>query len=185
MTLEETLESWLADRGDDLLRSADLDERSLVVDVGAYRGKWLRDMREKYRCRCIGFEPLDFGEVEGAIIHRKALSTRTGRSAISLEGDASTMSRGEVEIETLDAADFFGEEEIDVLQINIEGHEYVLVPYLLEKNLLNRVRKLQIQFHKDMPGSETMHDLVKDLEEVGFSRKFHYENVWWCGEKKF
>lgn len=184
MTFEETLESWFADRGDDLLRSADLNETSLVVDVGAYEGKWLRDMRERYGCRCVGFEPLNFGEVEGATIHRKALSTKTGRTKISSSRDASSIGEGDLEIETLDAADFF-KEEIDILQINIEGHEYELVPYLLQAGLLSKVRRLQIQFHKDKPGSEMMSKLVLELEKAGFSRKFHYENVWWCGEKKF
>lgn len=184
MTFEETLESWFADRGDEKLREAELNQSSLIIDVGAYEGKWLRDMRDRYGCRCIGFEPLDFGEIEGIEIHRKALSTRTSQSTISLEGDASTMGKGHTKIETLDAADFF-KEEVDILQINIEGHEYELVPYLLEKDLLHKVHRIQIQFHKDKPGSEKMLDIVRSLESAGFFTLFHYEHVWWCGEKKF
>jgi hypothetical protein len=183
MIFEETFDAWLRDRGDDLLREADLNRNSLVVDVGAYEGKWLLDMNKRYGCRCIGFEPLNFGEIEGVTLIRKALSTKNGSEKISLEGDASSIGEGETAIETIDAADFFGE-EIDILQINIEGHEYALLPYLLEKNLLTRVERLQVQFHREKPGSEKMGEIISSLEKAGFTTKFHYENIWWCGSRE-
>ncbi len=184
----QEISTWFNDNGDELLRKANLTENSLVVDIGAYQGLWLKDMNQRYNCTAIGFEPMSFEPIanlnEKITIHRKALSNRDGSEVISDKSDSSTIGEGDTVIETMDSAKFFKEDiDIDVLQINIEGYEYLLVPYLIENNLLDRVKRVQIQFHIDKPDSNKMKSIIDDLIRIGFIQKFHYQYVWWCGER--
>ena len=184
----QEISKWFSDNGDELLRQANLTENSIVVDIGAYQGLWLKDMNSRYNCTAIGFEPMNFEPIanlsEKITIHRKALSDKDGKGMISNNSDGSTIGEGDTEIEIMDSVKFFSEDiDIDVLQINIEGYEYLLLPYLVEKKLLDRVRRIQVQFHLDKPDSHKMQSIIDDLTRIGFVQKFHYQYVWWCGER--
>jgi len=49
-------------------------------------------------------------------------------------------------------------ESIDLMLINIEGYEYDLLPFMIKKGIMPRIRNLMVQFHlfADPSGSATV-----------------------------
>jgi FkbM family methyltransferase len=187
----KTITKWFDDNGDhDHLRNYELKSEDLIVDVGAYKGKWLVDMYNKYGCRGIGFEPVrsfieDLVLPENIKIYNFAIGSENKEIKINLDGDGSSISNeGEETIIIKDAKDFIKGKKIEVLMINIEGYEYELVPYLIKNKCLDLVQNIQIQFHRtEGIKKEYMSGIIEDLNKLGFSTKFHYEFVWWGGSR--
>ena len=56
---QQMVNKWYADGGDYELRfDYDLDDESVVLDVGGYQGQWASDLFSRYRCRIYVFEPV-------------------------------------------------------------------------------------------------------------------------------
>jgi FkbM family methyltransferase len=187
----QTIDKWFSENGDyHCLREHNLAEADLVVDIGAYKGQWLLDMNRMYGCKGIGFEPLkEFTKSnkfpEEIKIFNFALGKENKVEKIHISGDGSSISEsGNRSIKIKDAADHIKDLEISVLMINIEGYEYDLVPYLIEKKCLDKVKRMQIQFHR-IKGirKKDMERIIASLEKIGFKTKFHYEFVWWGGAR--
>ena len=195
----EELMKWFEDENDyHLLRNFDLNENSLVVDIGCYNGTWLKDMYCKYRCNCIGVEPFtkyydqasriltdDKIKIDNfalSIIKNKEIKMidKKDSSCISLEDEGNI-------VPSKYAKTFFESinTKIDVLQINIEGYEYELLPFMMEHYLLNNVNSIQIQFHRiEHDSEEKMNKIIKDIESLGFQTKFNYPFIWYGAVKK-
>jgi hypothetical protein len=83
--------------------------------------------------------------------------------------------------------DFFDsiKTNIDVLQINIEGYEYELIPFMIRNGLLSNVKNLQIQFHNFYNNSERkMNRIITLLGRRGFKTKFNYPFIWYGAVKQ-
>jgi hypothetical protein len=69
--------------------------------------------------------------------------------------------------------------EVDLLQINIEGDEYDLMEYMIESNIVNKIKNIQIQFHLGIENDiERRDNIQKNLISKGFKNKFNYPFVW-------
>jgi hypothetical protein len=69
--------------------------------------------------------------------------------------------------------------DIDLLQINIEGEEYNLLYYLIENQLIKKIKKIQVQYHIIDDYSEEKRNLIsKKLKENGFVLEWEYPWVW-------
>src|SRR5437879_2438404 len=57
---ERMVTKWWAAGGDPALRFnyPDLNEHSLIYDVGGWRGDWTSDMYSRYNCNAVVFEPI-------------------------------------------------------------------------------------------------------------------------------
>jgi FkbM family methyltransferase len=56
---KESLDRWFKDNGDKTHRiNYDLNENSIVFDIGGYDGGWSSDILEKYNCNIYIFEPI-------------------------------------------------------------------------------------------------------------------------------
>jgi hypothetical protein len=56
---EKMVSRWYHDQGETTLRlNYDLDEHSLVFDLGGYKGQWASDVFSMYRCNIFVFEPV-------------------------------------------------------------------------------------------------------------------------------
>jgi FkbM family methyltransferase len=182
-----------------LLRNFDLNENSLVVDIGCYNCTWLKDMYCKYGCNCIGVEPITkyyeqasriLTNTEKVKLYNYGLTTNKYEDSclMSMKNEASRMDVDEktINVKLVYAKDFFNsiDRDIDVLQINIEGYEYQLLPFLMQNNLLNKVKNIQIQFHDFYATSKThMEVIISGLEYWGFKTKFNYPFVWYGASK--
>ena len=191
---------WFSKDNDyDLLRSFDLNENSLVVDIGMYTGVWLKDMYCKYRCNCIGVEPIQeyFSKAQNILTDSSkiflfdgALTNFKKSMYTNIDGDASCLTENNsnnktIKIKKIKIQSFFNsiQNVIDVLQINVEGSEYDILPIILKTNILDNVKNIQIQFHNiNEKSKEYMNDIIKKIKNRGFEMKFNYEFVW-CGFK--
>jgi len=180
------------------LRFFDLNKESLIVDIGCYNGTWLKDMYCKYNCNCIGVEPITkyYNQANRILTSDKIkiynfalLTTKNKQISMSDKKDASFISVEDEGIPVLGeyAKTFFQniESKIDVLQINIEGYEYELLPFMLYHNLLNNVNHIQIQFHRVDHFSEIkMNEIIKNIEYLGFKTKFNHPFIWYGAVKQ-
>jgi FkbM family methyltransferase len=179
-----------------LLRDFDLNENSLVVDIGCFTGVWLKDMYCKYNCNCIGIEPIEkyYLSAKRILVNEKIKLYNFGLTVdadsmhyMNDTGDASTLSNKQTNtfVKLTNLHTFFNSinQPIDVLQINIEGYEYQLLPVLLQTNYLDNVKHLQIQFHNtDKQSVQQMNNIISELQRK-FQTKFNYDFVWYGGVK--
>jgi FkbM family methyltransferase len=197
----EELMNWFENENDyHLLRNFDLNENSLVVDIGCYNGTWLKDMYCKYRCNCIGVEPItEYYESTNRILtdinkiklynYGLSVESHIKKTQMNMAGDASRLdvNHNPISVKMECAKDFFDsiKTNIDVLQINIEGYEYQLIPFLMKNDILSKVKNLQIQFHNFYSNSEKeMNNIISALQTIGFKTKFNYPFVWYGAVKQ-
>ncbi len=199
---KETLDLWYKNNDvHDFLHVHDLSRESLIVDIGSYKGSWLHHMNKLYGCKCIGVEPIiDYFKESLQLefnnkfeIHDFGLTVDdSGKIRMSFDEDASSMVKEivlkkSVVVNTVNAKEFFQriQEPIDVLQINAEGLEYSLIPYMYENNLFAPVKFVQIQFHDISHTSQrAMYACIDLVEKSGFNTKFEYPFVWYGAERK-
>ena len=199
---KETLDLWYKNNDvHDFLHVHDLSRESLIVDIGSYKGSWLHHMNKLYGCKCIGVEPVtDYFKESLKLefnnkceIHDFGLTVdASDKVRMSFDEDASSMVKEidlkkSVVVNTVNAKEFFQriQEPIDVLQINAEGLEYSLIPYMHENNLFAPVKFVQIQFHDISHTSQSaMYACIDLVEKSGFNTKFEYPFVWYGAERK-
>ena len=185
---------WIRDRGDRTLRlEYDLDESSLVFDLGGYEGQWASDIFSMYRCRIHIFEPVAafakglekrFARNPKVFVHPFGLAGETKEAVIAVKKDGSSLWREGKETEVIKlvkAADFCAEkkiESIDLMKINIEGGEYDLLEHLIAAGSVKNIRNIQVQFHDWVPGAENRAvEIQKQLEQT-HSITYQYPFVW-------
>ena len=168
-----------------------LDEGSLVFDLGGYEGQWSSDIFAMYGCTIHVFEPVPqyadiiarrFSQNTKVHLHRFGLSNETRSSLISLEGDKSSIFRiGTLEIRLIKASSFLDENlirKIDLMKINIEGAEYDLLEHLVSSGWIEKIGNLQVQFHDFAPNAhERMKTIQRNLSRTHFLT-YEYPFVW-------
>jgi FkbM family methyltransferase len=152
----------------DILVDADIDERSIVLDVGAFIGEWSERISKRYGSTIYAFEPnlsvlhalarrladhpnvirLEYGL---GIADRTATLTLAGPGS-SIYTDDRELDTAEVQIrDVVGVLDELGIAEIDLIKVNIEGGEYDLFDRLIEADWLPRIRLVSVQFHEWHP----------------------------------
>lgn len=184
------VQPWFAANGDKTLRlNYDLNETSVVLDLGGYEGQWASDIFSMYRSEIHVFEPVAsfaasirhrFQRNTKIQVHEFGLGAKDEQTRLQLAGDSSSMHRGnpenEVAIRIVKASDFLAQNKIsqvDLLKINIEGAEYDLLDHLLETGWTQRIKNLQIQFHAFVPNAEPRMKRIQ--EKLGASHRLTYQ----------
>lgn len=186
---------WFRDKGDETLRlDYDLDEKSIVFDIGGYKGEFARDIFCKYNSTIYVFEPLkEFFEISTKrfINNNKVhnfnfgLANKSFDTEIHISDNASSIFNveGETVIIRLESIiDFMTKkniEHVDLIKINIEGGEYDLLDELIKNNYLQRFRNIQVQFHDfviDNP-RQRMEKIQKELAKT-HNLTYQYDFVW-------
>lgn len=192
--LDRELRRWYADGGDQALRySYDLDCNSLVIDLGGYKGQWASDIYGRYNSQILIFEPVKryaddiirrFEKNQKMRVFSIALGASNRQEFISLNNDGSSLFRQsgiKEAIQIVDVAAFFSEHsiaEVDLMKINVEGGEYELLKRLIETNLINRVKSIQIQFHNISSDSERQMESLKARLASTHQPSYQYKFVW-------
>lgn len=189
---------WLRDKGDENLRLdyPTLDENSVVLDLGAYKGDFAYAINEKYGCTVYCFEPHPrFFEtcVDRFLSNTKViplnygLSDSNGDFILSDSADGSSFLNPnksnkegiECEVrEILSALKKLEISEIDLMKINIEGGEYPLLLHMASQSALSLVDKFQIQFHTFIDDAESMRDEITAAFSETHERTWCYTFVW-------
>lgn len=194
-----SLERWFEDKGDENHRlNYDLNENSLVIDLGGYLGEWTEKIYNKYSCNVYVFEPVQ--KYYNSIVEKfknddKVKAFNLGLSSVNevvkIKHDNASSSifieNGvEEEIKLMKYYDFIKQnsiETIDLIKINIEGSEYELLEHIIENNLHEKIKNLQIQFHKIFDDSEEKREKIRKALSLTHKLTYDYTFVWENWEK--
>ena len=190
----------------DLLIDFDLDETSIVVDAGAYVGNWSERVARKSGAQIYAFEPNPrplqrLHEVAARhpniSVFEHGLSDRNGILTMTLQGPGSSFfpenyfaKKRNVEVteaQLRDAAEVFEELEldhIDLLELNIEGSEYEVLPRLAEAGWITRIDTILVQFHEWLPGAHRRRRAIQRVLRETHTQLWDYPWVWEAWRRK-
>ena len=195
------LSKWIMDRGDYTHNiNYNLNQNSSIMDLGGYTGVWAQQMIEKYSPNVYIIEPVPkfynfmvskFENNSKVKILNVGVATenREGKILVNQDASSSNLKNGEeidVKFQTIEQIfKQFNIENIDLIQINIEGDEYSLLERMIQTKFINRFKNIQIQFHlgieNDLLRREKIH---KEFILNNFINKFNYPFVWECWTKE-
>jgi FkbM family methyltransferase len=195
------LSKWIMDRGDYTHNiNYNLNQNSSIMDLGGYTGVWAQQMIEKYSPNVYIIEPVPkfynfmvskFENNPKVKLLNVGVATenREGKILVNQDASSSNLKNGEeidVKFKTIEQIfKQFNIENIDLIQINIEGDEYSLLERMIQTKFINRFKNIQIQFHLGIEDDiSRREDIQKNLILNGFKNKFNYPFVWECWTKE-
>ncbi len=197
---EEKSISWLKIQGDKTLRlNYDLNDNSLVFDVGGYEGQWTSDIFSKYCCFIYVFEPVKkfsekiekrFNLNKKIKVFNFGLSDSNFSAPISLSEDSSSIykkSNDHQNAKFLDIYDFISKnriDTIDLIKINIEGGEYLLLKRMIETKIAEKCHNIQVQFHTFYPRAKELRSEIRKSLQKTHTLIYDYAFVWENWKKK-
>jgi FkbM family methyltransferase len=193
------LKKWINDEGDKTHNlNYPLNEESIVMDLGGFKGNWASQIIDLYNPNVYIIEPIfnyyDF-MVNKFLSNNKVklmnvgISDQNKEDIIFVNEDSSSLnSNGKTEnVKLLTMKSIFDKwnlKKVDLLQINIEGHEYLLLEHLVNEDILEKFKYIQIQFHKGIKDDFLRRKAIhENLKIRGFKNRFNYPFVWECWEK--
>lgn len=194
------INDWVAAKGDEThIFDHDLNENSIVLDMGGHVGWFTDGINKKYKSKIFYFEPV--GEFYTSAKHRFAginnikvfclgISDKNGEEKIYYNQYASSMYDKailsfNINCITLDKImvdnniDF-----IDLIKLNIEGEEYAVLEYMIKHNLIEKCGNIQVQFHKNVNNFQSRYDNIKRELEKTHELTYYYPFVWENWKKK-
>jgi FkbM family methyltransferase len=191
----ESLARWFRDNGDYTHNiNYNLNENSCIIDLGGYTGVWAQQMIEKYNPNVYILEPVTkfydgmvskFSDNNKVHLMNIGISTKNENGVIYLsnDGTSSNLTDGEsitVKFNTVETIlENWGLDEVDLLQMNIEGDEYPVLEHMLKTGNINKFKNIQIQFHLGIDNAIERRDkILGGLKSNGFKLKFNYPFVW-------
>ena len=202
-----SLNQWFADNGDYTHNiNYELNENSVVIDLGGYYGLWVDEILKKNNPNIpniILVEPVPefynhlitkYQQNEKIKVMNVGVSTDNNETTktlyVSSDGSSTNFNsnvKSVIQIKTLPIDKILIDNninQVDLLQINIEGDEYGLMEYMIESNIINKFKNVQIQFHLGIGNDvERRDNIQKNLISKGFKNKFDYPFVWESWEK--
>jgi FkbM family methyltransferase len=171
----------------------DVDENSVVWDVGGYEGEWTRRMVERYDCIVHLFEPTPraFKVAQQRLagqpkvhLHQVALGAESKmvtfydceRDGASVYGEGGPA----LVLPMLSFAEFLGElgiAQIDMMSLNIEGGEYDLFEHLLGTGLISRIKEMMVQWHWRQEGDDKRQRALQ--ERIAETHKMRWNHAAW------
>lgn len=191
----ERCKPWFEANGDQTLRlDYDLNENSIVFDLGGYKGKFTYEIYERYGCTIYVFEPIlefytiinsrfsDFPKIYpfhfglGGKNESMKISLTDNSSSVFIESDQSEL----IQIKSI--IDFVKEKNItkvDLIKINIEGGEYEVLESLIENNLITIFDNIQVQFHDFiLDNAQERMNKIQDKLAKTHELTYQFEFVW-------
>lgn len=195
------VKKWFAADGDmtHRLNYPELNENSLVIDLGGYKGQWTSDIYSKYKCRVFVFEPVKkyyaftrgrFSRNDSIEVYNNALSDKNGAEFIYLNADGSSTIRKEGVTEKMIFRKFdemmkeLAIESIDLMKVNIEGGEYDLLDHIVFTGWVNKIQNIQVQFHNFFPEAGKRMNKIQTALSSTHETTFQFEFVWENWKKK-
>lgn len=189
------LNRWWQDNGDNThIFDHNLNEDSVVLDLGGYVGVWAQQVVDKYNSNVYVIEPLTqfydqmvekFKSNPKVHLLNVGVAVEDKKDFVYLGGDStsSNLENGtKVEVEFRTISRILNEwnlAEVDLLQMNIEGDEYSMLESMLKDGSIDRFKNIQVQFHLGIENDVDRHyDICQALEDRGFKSKFSYPFVW-------
>lgn len=194
MTNAHEVQRFFSDYGDTTVRlNYDLNENSIVFDLGFYMGDFTEKIINKYDCFVYGYEPIQkyydaslhkFQNNPKIKIFNYGLGNFTETVKITDSADSSSIYQeafGDFEvINIIDISDEISNikiKKIDLMKINIEGSEYTLLDRMIKSGIIEIVDNLQIQFHKEHETKITRDYIQSHLKNT-HNLTYNYSYVW-------
>lgn len=186
---------WFNDNGDYTHNiNYDLNENSIVMDLGGYTGVWAQQMIDKYNPNMYILEPItEFHDImvdkfksnDKVRLMNSGVGTenKDGLIYLSNDGTSSNIQSSasvNVNFKTIESIlKEFEIDKVDLIQINIEGDEYPILEQLIENKLINKFENIQIQFHNGIENDiQRRENIRQGLIDNNFKNKFDYPFVW-------
>lgn len=186
---------WRDHQGDETyIPDHDLNSNSVVLELGGFTGAWATQVYNKFKCKVYAIEPIKefydqmvtkFKDQNSIHLLNVGVGTEDKKGVIYLSDDGSSSNAEnnipiEVEFRTLNRIlEEWGIEEVDLLQINIEGDEYSVLEHMLDTNSIDKIKTLQVQFHLGIENDrERKEAICEKLKAKGFKLKYSYPFVW-------
>lgn len=188
-----TIEDWRKDDGDNTLRlNYNLDETSLVMDLGGYMGEFSQKIYDKYKCNIICLEPcFNFYEVvakrfqgnDKVKVYNLGVGVLDETKVLYCDGDStsfySTAGKYSEFSSTISFDSFVKNiKKIDLLKINIEGGEYDLLDHIIQHGLQHKLGNIQVQFHRNIDNYEVRRRNIQDVLRKTHKLTYSYEFIW-------
>lgn len=190
------LDEWFKIDGDLCHRlDYNLDNNSIVFDIGGYKGQWSANIFSKYCCNIHIFEPVNefsskiqnrFSKNNNVIVNNFGLSDKSEYCNILINNDSSSIFKskniGKIEkIQLVDIIEYIDEKQIsniDLMKINIEGGEYDLLEHLIETNYILKINNIQIQFHNFIPNATERMKKIQEKLTNTHHLTYQYLFIW-------
>lgn len=134
----DSLKQWQEEDMEPIRYAYDLLPEDTVLDIGSYKREWGSEIVNRYGCHVEYFDALDN---RAAWLFDGTLEMGGAYYYTSMFADEKPYRYGCVDIAP------YLQKEIALIKINIEGGEYELLRYIIEKGLMNNIVDLQVQFH--------------------------------------
>ena len=173
-----------------------LKQQSLVVDLGANRGAFSKQLIERYGCRSHAFEanPALIHSMEGAsqlTVYNYAVARQDGRLPfrIAANDEASTIlcdgaeqATDIIHVPAIQLERLLGSlsiDAIDVLKMDIEGAEIEVLESCSDRFLSN-IGQLTIEFHDflGLTSVSSIKNTVHRLQSLGFAYIKVWQHAW-------
>jgi len=192
------LNRWFKDNGDETLRLdyPELNEKSIVLDLGGYEGDFAQAINKKYKCKVYLFEPHPkfykiclekFSGNDQINVFNYGLLDKEGKFSLSDTSKSSSFFNPNHTKEKgikCQVKEFFNTLEnlqiykVDLMKINIEGGEFPLLQHIASRGKLNMINQYQIQFHKFIINAVSMRKrIIAELNKT-HKRTWCYNFVW-------
>ncbi len=168
-----------------------LGPASVVLDVGAHRGTFTRQISELYGSRVYAFEPVrEFREelealsLENVRVFDFGIGGTDRIDTISVLGDGSSVFReGDrqetIEVRSLERVlDELELRYVDLLKLNVEGCEYEILEHILDRRLADRFEHIQVQFHALVPDAEARRQAIRERLAESHRTTYDVPFVW-------
>ena len=174
-----------------LYSNLSLDQESNVVILGGYKGASAIYLNTKYCSNVFVVEPLPrFAEIlkdkltdSKFKIFEFAISDGNGEIEIGIVGEKSGIRANSSQFFVAScrkASEFLTElsSDIDLLEMNIEGSEYMVLHELIESRVILSIRCLLVQFHGDSIKDELSRSILRQKLSETHICIFNYPWVW-------
>jgi FkbM family methyltransferase len=193
---EAVLYKWRQNNGDNIQAlEYPLNKDSWVLELGGYKGIWSKAILNKYDCNMIIVEPVLEYFNELALTFKNNSKVKLVNNAISsverdivlnlsTDGSSETMidsiEKVTVKALTLESIlNLFNVEQIDLMQMNIEGEEYPLMKHLVDTGLITKIKNFQVQFHyTDEACIDKRQYIQERLLDLGYRQRWNYDFIW-------
>jgi len=191
---EIVVNEWFRHGGDPaFLDKHDINEASTVVEVGGYTGVWSEKLNKRYKPNFYILEPVKKfrSELEKKFESNANIKIldyglgKPGKFEVSLDTDATSIfdntGKQKETILIKSFSDFINENsinEIDLMQINIEGAEYDLLNEIINSTLINRIKKIQVQFHLNVDDAVLKRQIIRSQLSKTHREVLNYPFVW-------
>jgi len=182
---------WYKKDGDNTYRlNYDLNEKSIVVDLGARTGEWCDLIKQKYGCDVFCFEPIE--EYYNVLANKKynvfkfAITNKFDKINLGIFEDQASILYDKIDtnnivmVNSIPAIEIFrliNNDKIDLLKINVEGAEYYILENLIDNNLIISINNIQVQFHI-INEYENLYNKIKNNLEKTHELSWRFPFVW-------